>query len=52
MHVGGVFVGMADGSVHWISDFIQVRPSSTSNPSVWDRLMLSRDGFPVPGDAF
>ena len=52
LHAGGVHVAMADGSVHWLGDFIQVRPSSAANPSVWDRLMLSSDGFPISAGAF
>jgi len=51
-HVAGVHVAMADGSVHWIGDFIHVRPSSYTNPSVWDRLMLSADGFPISSESF
>lgn len=47
MHVGGVFVAMADGSVRWITDFIQILPSSIGNLSVWDRLMVSKDGQPM-----
>ncbi len=46
-HAGGVFVAMADGSVRWITDFIQILPSSIGNLSVWDRLMVSNDGQPV-----
>ncbi len=51
-HPGGVLVGFADGSVHWISDYIHVRPSSPTDPSAWDRLMLSADSFPLPSGAF
>jgi hypothetical protein len=51
MHLGGVFVSMADGSVRWITDHIQVLPSDASNFSVWDRLMLSADGQVVSADA-
>jgi len=49
MHRDGVLVCMADGSVQWISDFIQVVPSSDTNLSVWDRLMVSADGQVVTG---
>lgn len=52
LHAGGVHVCLADGSVRFISDYIWVRPSSTSNFSIWDRLMLSADGQPVSGDAY
>ncbi len=52
MHPGGVHVCLADGSVRFISDYIWVRPSSTSNFSTWDRLMLSADGQPLNSDAY
>jgi hypothetical protein len=48
----GVNVCLADGSVRWISDFIQVLPSSNSNLSVWDRLMTSADGQQVSADSY
>ncbi len=50
LHAGGVFAGMVDGSVRWITDNVQVLPSDSSNLSVWDRLMLSADGQVVPSD--
>lgn len=51
MHPGGIFVCLADGSVHWISDFIEVS-NSVSHASVWDRLNLSKDGIPVKVESF
>ena len=51
MHPGGLCVSMADGSVRWITDLIQVLPSDPTNVSIWDRLMLSADGQTVPADA-
>lgn len=56
LHDGGVQGVFADGSVHFIGDFIDVRGSGTPgtrnwNPSVWDRFCLSNDGFVVPDDA-
>jgi len=43
-HVGGVFAAFCDGSVHWISDFIDTR----SRPlSIWDRIIASADGLPL-----
>ncbi len=51
-HAGGVFVCLADGSVQWIGDSIQVTVHDVSNPSVWDRLMLSADGEVLPGGTF
>lgn len=47
LHANGVYVGMADGSVRWIDDNIESRPSTELNLSIWDRLMLSADGQPV-----
>ena len=52
LHVDGVNVCMADGSGRWISDFIQVQPSSWGNFSVWDRLLASGDGQQIPADAY
>jgi len=52
MHAGGVNAVFADGSVHWIGDFIQVLPSTSTNLSVWDRLMASADGMPATSDAY
>jgi prepilin-type N-terminal cleavage/methylation domain-containing protein/prepilin-type processing-associated H-X9-DG protein len=48
MHDGGIHCLFADGSVHWINDFINIYPAF----SVWDRLMLSRDGETIPPGAF
>ncbi|MEN6405915.1 MAG: DUF1559 domain-containing protein [Thermoguttaceae bacterium] len=47
MHPGGVNICLADGSVHWLSDSIEVRPSTAGALSVWDRLMASADGLPI-----
>ncbi|HEV3415930.1 MAG TPA: H-X9-DG-CTERM domain-containing protein, partial [Pirellulales bacterium] len=48
MHVGGVNVCMADGSVRFISDFIQLgtqaNPPTAKNLGVWDKLLLPDDG--------
>jgi prepilin-type N-terminal cleavage/methylation domain-containing protein/prepilin-type processing-associated H-X9-DG protein len=63
MHPGGVNVCFADGSVHFIPDSIElgqsnqgaaVIPSSPTSAKlgVWDKLLLSNDGFPIPGTAF
>ena len=56
MHPGGVFVAFADGSVHWIGDFVNISGTSIyANPpcfSVWDRLMLSKDGQAVQMSEF
>ncbi len=55
MHVGGVNVVMADGSVQWIGDFIELGWASTTSSykqGVWDRLNLSADGNPISANAF
>jgi hypothetical protein len=49
---GGLSVCMADGSVRWISDFIQVDPSSDGALSVWDRLIVSKDGLVLDSAAY
>ena len=51
MHAGGVNSCFADGSVHWIGDYIQTT-TSTGVWSVWDRLIASADGLPISGDSF
>jgi prepilin-type processing-associated H-X9-DG protein len=48
LHDGGVHVLFADGSVHWIGNFIDTTgDTAIAGPvkfSVWDRLLLSTDG--------
>ena len=41
----------ADGSVHFISDFIQLGTSSSSL-GVWDKLNLSNDHLPVDASSY
>lgn len=51
MHPGGIHVALADGSVQWINDYIEV--STTHNyVSVWDRLNMPTDGTIVDADAW
>jgi prepilin-type N-terminal cleavage/methylation domain-containing protein len=50
-HNAMCFVGMADGSVRTISDYIDIVGSSTML-STWDRLNASNDGQPISGDQF
>jgi prepilin-type N-terminal cleavage/methylation domain-containing protein/prepilin-type processing-associated H-X9-DG protein len=64
MHPGGVNTCFVDGSVHFIPDSIEVgapsqsaaivAASTTAPPAfgIWDKLLLSNDGFPIRGDAF
>jgi prepilin-type N-terminal cleavage/methylation domain-containing protein/prepilin-type processing-associated H-X9-DG protein len=54
-HEGGVHVAFCDGSVQWISDFIEIAGNINATVpvySVWDRLNLSQDGGLVPASAF
>ena len=56
-HPGGVHVALADGSVRFVGDYINIIGPLTSNSpwpsmSVWDRLIASADGLPISGDAF
>jgi prepilin-type processing-associated H-X9-DG protein len=50
-HGRGVNVTFGDGSVHWLSDSIQVS-SDINNPSVWDKLNLAADTLPISGDQY
>jgi prepilin-type N-terminal cleavage/methylation domain-containing protein/prepilin-type processing-associated H-X9-DG protein len=58
MHAGGVNVCLADGSVRFISDFVELGvPANppTTEPSilgVWDKLNLSNDGYPIDASKF
>jgi hypothetical protein len=54
-HVGGIVVGFADGSVHYIGDYIEsgsvtCGPRDTCNVNqyrTWQHLIASGDGQPV-----
>ena len=46
-HINGVQAVFCDGSVHFISDYVQSAASFDPEPGVWDRLNLSQDDFPV-----
>ena len=50
MHEGGIHVCMADGSVRWISDFVEIGNPNTL--AIWERLNLSADGQPMPSDSY
>jgi prepilin-type N-terminal cleavage/methylation domain-containing protein/prepilin-type processing-associated H-X9-DG protein len=51
LHTSGVNTCFADGSVHFISDFIQLGTGS-GNLGVWDKLNLSNDHFPIDASAY
>jgi prepilin-type processing-associated H-X9-DG protein/prepilin-type N-terminal cleavage/methylation domain-containing protein len=55
LHPGGANVCFCDGSVHWISEFIDTRGNINSNPavwSVWDRLCASADCLVIKTSEF
>jgi prepilin-type processing-associated H-X9-DG protein len=49
LHPRGVNVVMADGSVHFISDFIETTGAWGGIGAVWDWLITSADGRVVDG---
>jgi prepilin-type processing-associated H-X9-DG protein len=58
MHANGVNVCLVDGSVRFISDFVELGvPANppTTEPSilgVWDKLNLSNDGYAIDASRF
>jgi prepilin-type N-terminal cleavage/methylation domain-containing protein/prepilin-type processing-associated H-X9-DG protein len=56
LHGSGANVCFADGSVHFISDFIELGTDSAHdsppNLGVWDKLNLSNDGQPIDASKF
>ena len=50
LHAGGVYLSMADGSVHWCSDLINCSGSTITAPSVWEMLLASGDGKVPPSN--
>ena len=55
LHVGGLNVCMADGSVVFLSDYIDTTTQTVNGErmfSTWDRLILSTDGQPVADGEF
>jgi prepilin-type N-terminal cleavage/methylation domain-containing protein len=57
LHVGGAYVGFVDGSVHFISDFIDKGPFDASELSqvvyhTWQRLCASGDAEAVDSGEF
>jgi len=49
-HREGLYVAMCDGSVRWISDYIEIWTIS-GDLSVWDKLILSSDGQSINASA-
>ena len=52
MHENGVHACFGDGSVRFINEQVQSRPSTDSNLAVWDRLNASADGQILRPDSF
>jgi prepilin-type processing-associated H-X9-DG protein len=54
MHPGGVNVCLADGSVRFISDFVENGTNGTAPGclGVWDKLNLSNDGQPIDASKY
>jgi prepilin-type N-terminal cleavage/methylation domain-containing protein len=44
-HPHGGHVGLSDGSVRFVNDFIDTVATSNEDISVWDRLIAARDGL-------
>ena len=51
MHPGGLHVVLADGSVQWVNDYIEVSVDH-NHVSTWDRLNLPTDKAVVDADAW
>ena len=57
MHQGGVYVAMCDGSVTFISDYIDRDTQDFLNAtpthlSIWDKINLSNDGLSISGKPY
>ena len=51
MHAGGVNMAFCDGSVHFISDLVELGTSQT-HLGVWDELNLTNDGFAIDNSKY
>ena len=54
LHNNGVNVCMCDGSVHFISDFVETSPGGSVPGclAVWDKLNLSNDALPLDSSKY
>ncbi len=52
IHSDGVFIALADGSVHFLGDFVELGTSVGPNMAVWDRLNAANDGLVISAEAF
>jgi type II secretory pathway pseudopilin PulG len=55
VHRGGLFTALCDGSVQWVSDYIDIAGNIAAEPpmfSVWDALNASADGRATSGSPF
>jgi len=51
-HPGGVNMCFCDGSVHFISDLIELGTGQGSSLGVWDKLNLSNDGYSIDSSRY
>lgn len=51
MHPDGLYVAMCDGSVQWVSDYIE-HIAAPGVLTVWDKLILSADGEVIDKEEF
>ena len=50
MHDGGIYVGLADGSVRWINNFVEISPHGKL--AAWERLNASSDSQVLSANEF
>ena len=52
VHVGGVFIALADGSVQFLSDFVETKSATGPEMAVWDRLNAASDGLVIGAGSY